>query len=188
MRIAIVAGGLLGILSRVEESMSGVSLGVSSDATWLAVAFLVGAAARGRPAPRAAASGALTLTAANAAYYAWIAATEPGTDLAAVAGSPVVWFVLGVSSGGLFGLAGHVWTATRGAPRVVAAALLGGVFIAEGIPALLGGSSTDGVGLAVGAALPVASAGTPAGRGIAAALAAALIAVALTGRLEALLP
>lgn len=188
MRIAIVAGGLLGILSRVEEATSGVSIGVSSDATWLAAAFLVGAAARGRPAPGAVASGALALTAANVAYYAWIAATEPGTDLAAVAGSPVVWFVLGVSGGGVFGLGGHVWAATRGAPRVVAAALLGGVFIAEGVPALLGGWLTDGVGLAIGAALPVASAQTPAGRVVAAALSAALIAVALTGRLEALLP
>jgi hypothetical protein len=133
-RIAVVAGAVLGVLSRIEETTDGFSAQISTNTTWLGVAFAVGVAARPRASPaRAALAGALALTAANAAYYAWIAATEPGTALAGVAGPPVV-------------------------------------------------------GLALGAALPVLSGARPRERALGAGLAAAVLALALTGRLEALMP
>ena len=178
----------VGLLSRVEETTSGLSLGISSNATWLAVAFAAGALRRRTIVPRAAAAGALALTAANASYYAWIAATEPGTELASVAGSPFVWLVLGAAGGAVFASAGHLWATQRAVVRVLAAVPLAGVCIADGITALTGGPAADAVGLAVGAALPIASAASAAQRALGAALAALLIAIALTGRLEALLP
>lgn len=64
----IVLGTLLGVLSRVEETTAGLSVGLSSDATWLAVAFAVGAVRPFVRRVRAARDGALALTAANAAY------------------------------------------------------------------------------------------------------------------------
>ena len=72
--------------------------------------------------------------------------------------------------------------------RVLASLPLAGVCIAEGITAVGGGPVTDGIGLAFGTALPVASAASARERGLGAALSAAVIAVALTGRLEALMP
>ena len=78
------SGALLSILSRLEERTPGLSAGVSSDATWVAVAFAIGSSrqsARG-----GAAGGAVTLTAANLRYYGRILTTE-STDPAAVAGS-----------------------------------------------------------------------------------------------------
>jgi len=162
----------VGLLSRVEETTSGLSLGISSNATWLAVAFAAGALRRRTIVPRAAAAGALALTAANASYYAWIAATEPGTELASVAGSPFVWLVLGAAGGAVFASAGHLWATQRAVVRVLAAVPLAGVCIADGITALTGGPAADAVGLAVGAALPIASAASAVQRTIGAALAA----------------
>ncbi len=104
--LLLVAGAVLGVASRVEEVVDGFSVGISSDAAWVLVAFAAGALARSARA--GAAAGVLVLTVANAAYYAWIVATEPGIDPAAVAGSPVRWLALGVGAGLVFGLAGRV--------------------------------------------------------------------------------
>lgn len=180
------AGLALGVLSRVEEVAAGFSAGISSNATWLAAAFLAGVAVRS--AARAAAAGAAALTAANAAYYAWIAATEPGLALDPVAGPPERWLAVGVAGGAVFGFAGRVWAAGPPLARVGAALLLGGVLVAEGISAVTGGPATDATALVLGLALPVASArGTVRRIG---ALAATLViaAVATTGALEALMP
>ncbi|MDP1849113.1 MAG: DUF6518 family protein [Solirubrobacteraceae bacterium] len=187
-RIAVVAGALLGVLSRVEETTDGLSLGVSANATWLGVAFAAGVLQRQAPPLRGAAAGALALATANLAYYAWIAATEPGVALASVAGSPLSWLALGIGGGAVFGAAGRVWTQAVGITRVLAGLPLAGVCIAEGIPAVLGGPATDGVALVVGAALPVASGRGTRERALGAALSAGVIAVALSGRLESLMP
>jgi hypothetical protein len=187
-RIAVVAGAVLGVLSRVEETTEGMSFGVSANATWLGVAFTVGVLGRRASLPRTACAGALALTAANLAYYAWIGATEPGVELASVAGSPLTWLALGAGGGAVFGVAGRVWAGAAGMTRVAASLPLAGVGIAEGIPAMLGGPVTDGVALVLGAALPVASGAGPRERALGAALSAAVLAVALTGRLEALMP
>lgn len=187
-RSALVAGALLGVLSRIEETTDGLSLGVSANSTWLAVAFVTGLAQRSSPAARAALAGALALTAANLAYYAWIATFEPGVDLAAVAGSPLRWLALGVSGGAVFAVAGWLWARGTGVRRVLASLPLAGVLVADGIPALLGGAATDAVGLALGAALPVLSGARTRERLLGGLLAAGVIAVALTGRLELLMP
>lgn len=187
-RVALIAGALLGIASRIEETTDGLSLGISANSTWLVVAFLAGVAHRGSPAARAGAAGALALTAANLAYYAWIGALEPQQELAAVAGSPLRWLALGAGGGAVFGCAGWLWARDRGAIRVLASLPVAGVLIADGIPALLGGALTDGVGVMLGAALPVLSGACRRERLAGAALAGVVVAVALTGRLEVLLP
>ena len=187
-RIAVVAGALLGVLSRVEETTEGLSFGVSANATWLGVAFAAGVFCRRAPVARAAGTGVLSLTAANLAYYAWIAATQPGLELASVAGSPPTWLALGVGGGAVFGAAGRVWAGADGMVRVLASLPLAGVCVAEGISALHGGPLADGIGLVIGAALPMASGASARERAAGAALAAAVVTVAVTGRLEALMP
>jgi len=187
-RIALVAGALPGVLSRIEETTNGLSLGISANSTWLAVAFGAGMAHRPAPGWHAARAGALALTAANLAYYAWIAMLEPGVPLAAVAGSPLRWLLLGASGGLVFAVAGRLWSRSRGRARVLASLPVAGVSIGDGIPALLGGALTDGVGLVLGAVLPVMSGTCARDRWLGGALAVGVVAIALTGRLEALLP
>lgn len=187
-RIAVVAGAVLGVLSRVEETTDGLSAGVSANATWLGVAFVVGVVQRRTSLARAAVAGVLALTAANLAYYAWIAATEPGVELASVAGSPLIWLALGVGGGAVFATTGRLWIASSATTRVLASLPLAGVCIADGIFALRGGPLTDGIALLLGALLPVASGVSARERLIGAGLSAGVIAVALTGRLEALMP
>lgn len=187
-RIALVAGAALGVLSRIEETTDGLSFGVSANATWLGLAFALGVVHRRAALPRATAAGALSLTAANLAYYAWIAATQPDIELASVAGSPLTWLALGVGGGAVFAAAGRLWTSAAGMTRVLASLPLAGVCIAEGIPAVLGGPATDGVALVLGAALPVASGASVRESVLGALMSAGVVAVALTGRLEALMP
>ena len=187
-RIALVAGALLGVLSRIEETTGGISLSISSNSTWLAVAFVAGMTHRRAAAPAGACAGALALTAANLAYYAWIAVLEPGMELAAVAGSPLRWLLLGASGGAIFAVTGRLWARSHGRARMLASLPLAGVCIADGIPALLGGALTDGVGLVLGVVLPVLSGRCVADRLLGGALAAAVVAIALTGRLEVLMP
>lgn len=68
MLIAVVAGVVLGVFSKVVDEVAPAWAG-NSLALWLLVAFLVGLPARG---PReAAVRGAASLTVANCAYYAW---------------------------------------------------------------------------------------------------------------------
>lgn len=111
-----------------------------------------------------------------------------GIELASVAGSPVAWLVLGVAGGVVLASAGRVWSATQGVVRVLASVPLAGVCIADGITAVLGGPVTDGVAMVLGVALPVLSATSPGARVLGAVLSAAVVGVALTGRLEPLLP
>ena len=95
----IAVGLVLGIASRIEERGGGISL-VSTDTVWCAVAFLAARPLRA----------VLAITAANAGYYAYVAITQPDVPLAAVAGSPLRWVVLGVATGLFFGRGRH-WTA-----------------------------------------------------------------------------
>ncbi len=187
-RLAVVAGAVLGVLSRIEETTDGLSFGVSANATWLGVAFAAGLLQRHASALRGAVAGGLALTAANLAYYAWIAATEPGVALVSVAGSPLTWLALGLGGGAVFGAAGRLWAGADGMTRVLASLPLAGVCIAEGISTLNGGPVADGIGLLLGAALPVASGACARERAAGAVLSAAVVAVAVTGRLDALMP
>jgi hypothetical protein len=183
-----VLGVTLGILSRIEETTGGFSVGISSNATWLAAAFLVGALQRGRGVGYSAAAGGLTLTIANVAYYGWIAATEPGVALTSVAGPPERWLALGTAGGACLAATGRFWVTERGGLRLLAAAPLAGVCITEGITAARGGPVGDGFALAVGVAFLVASGTTSGLRVAGGAVAAAVTAVAFTGCLEMLMP
>jgi hypothetical protein len=89
----LLAGVALGVLSRVEEVTDGLFLCISTYTTWCATAYLVGSPGRA----------VLALTTANAGYYAYVAATEPGVPLWMVAGPPVKWYLLGVAAGLGFG-------------------------------------------------------------------------------------
>jgi hypothetical protein len=105
-----------------------------------------------------------------------------------VAGSPVLWLALGVGGGAVFATAGLVWARSAGLTRVLAALPPAAVCIAEGICALRGGPVTDGGGLLLGAALPIVSGAAARDRLFGAVASAATITVALTGRLDALMP
>ena len=134
MRIAIAAGLVLGVLSRVEEVAAGLDLGISSNVTWLAVAFGCGAAASS--VEWAAPAGALALSAANTGYYAWVAATEPGRALASVAGPVERWYALGVGGGIVLGVAGALLMSRDVRLRAAAAAPLVLVAVAERVEPL----------------------------------------------------
>ena len=107
---------MLGIVSRIEEVVDGFDVGISSNVTWLITAFLVGALA-GTAYEWSGLAGAVALTAANTSYYAWIAATEPATELHAVAGPVESWYALGVTGGFVFGVAGALARLRRSPPR-----------------------------------------------------------------------
>lgn len=110
----IAIGVLLGVLSRVEETVDGFHLFISTDSTWCATAFLAGRPLRA----------VLTLTAANAGYYAYVALTQPQLPLEAVAGSPWRWVALGVAAGLFFGRRRH-WTAAVALLLVIGAEATG---------------------------------------------------------------
>lgn len=176
MTQTLLAGMLLGVLSRIEERAPGFSLGISSDAAWLTTAFLAGVLSQGSTLLTGAARGAASLTAANSAYYALIASTEPGIRLADVAGPPLVWLSLGGAGGGLMALSGHLWrTRPAGTARLASAVPLAAVCIAEGITSLRGGPLTDLPALLVGVLLLTVSArnASPATTALAAAIPAA---------------
>ncbi len=114
----IALGALLGVLSRAEERTGGVGMSlISTDTTWCALGF---ACARSWRA-------VLALTAANAAYYAYVAIDQPQVRLAAVAGPVERWVALGIVTGVVFGALGGMFR--RG--RRVAALPLAFVAISE---------------------------------------------------------
>ena len=92
---ALAAGILLGILSRVEEKSPGLDVGLSSNSAWVATAFVLGLCSRS---PRqAAALGALSLTAANLAFYGWIYVREPRARFEHAIEPAEMWLVLGLA-------------------------------------------------------------------------------------------
>ena len=184
--LLLAAGAALGVLSRIEEVAEGFSAGISSNSAWLVAAALAGLT-MAAPA-RAALMGAAVLTAANLAYYAWIVATEPGTDPAGVAGPPERWFALGGAGGAVFGALGFAWRAGGPRVRVAAALVVAGLLVADAITGVREGATGDAVGLVAGLALPIASARDAPLRILAAASVLVIAAVAWTGVFEPLLP
>ena len=132
--IAVGAGAVLGVVSRIEEVEPAFDAGVSTNFTWLGVAFLVGA--RAASLDWSALAGAVALTTANAGYYAHVLATDPGRPLDQVAGPVDRWFALGVTGGFVFGAAGALVCSTRLPVRVAAAVPLAALLVAEWIPAV----------------------------------------------------
>ena len=134
MRVALVlvAGTLLGVLSRIDE-VEPFDLHISTHPTWLAAAFVAGLVMVSSPL-RGALAGLVVLTVANGAYYVYVLVTEPGVPLESVAGSPVQWFVLGVGAGGPLGAAGALCrSGARPLVRLAALALLPVVVAADAV-------------------------------------------------------
>jgi len=105
MRIVIFAlalGCALGILSRLDE-LNGGSQQISQNATWLAVALLLGACAA--TLGSGIASAVIGLTTANVAYYLYRLLDD--TSFARVANAAPRWIVIGVLAGLVFGALGR---------------------------------------------------------------------------------
>ena len=99
---------------------------VNSGAIWVAVAFALGAFMSSDR--EAMIAGIATLVLALAAYQlaAWIAQAPMSASAFAI------WTGTALVGGPVFGLAGRRWRVDAGRPRLVAIALLGAVFVAEG--------------------------------------------------------
>ncbi len=98
----------------------------NSGAIWVTVAFAVGAVMLSDR--EAAVAGTATLLLALVGYQlaAWVANASLGGS------AFVIWSGTALVGGPVFGLAGRRWRADVGWTRVVAIALLGAVFVAEG--------------------------------------------------------
>jgi hypothetical protein len=124
--VTLVAGLLLGILSRVEELTDGFFL-ASTHATWVLAPFAAGLLCTDPR--RGAVQGAVLLTAANVGYYAFSAVAQPEVPLEAVAGSVPHWFAAGVAAGLVLGtLGGLTPRAPIAAPAPVAAVIAADAF------------------------------------------------------------
>ena len=77
----------------------------------------------------AAMAGMLTLLFAVGGYYAAAAAAGAGVSTSSL----VIWGGTAIVGGPVFGGAGHAWRSATGRVRALAAALLGAVFLAEGL-------------------------------------------------------
>lgn len=99
----------------------------NSGAVWVSVAFAV--AWRTRSDRSAALAGLLTLLAALVGYFVAAALVQAGISTSTVA----IWVGVAVVGGPVFGVAGR-WRATGSERRaMLGVALLGGVYLAEGI-------------------------------------------------------
>lgn len=117
----VLAGLLLGILSRVEETTDGLAAVVSTHATWVLVPFAAGALA-GRIGSGARA-GVVVLTAANAGYYAWMRTVAPADTVGPVAH----WILAGIGAGAAAGAVGGAARGTSRLARLAAPAAVGAV-------------------------------------------------------------
>lgn len=132
--VAVAAGAVLGAVDLVGQLSLPYPWAnlANSPAVWAAAAFAVGVWVRQGQA-RPALAGVLLLLIAVEGYY--LAATLVLDDALANLWSPatVVWLVAGVLAGLVFGPAGALWRSTRRWPATIGLALLGAVFVAEGI-------------------------------------------------------
>jgi hypothetical protein len=102
--LTLIAGLVLGVLSRIEELHGTFSATISTHATWALAPFVAGALSAS--ARSGAIRGASLLTAANAGYYAWSEIAHPGVSLESVAGSVPHWVAAGIGAGAVFGALG----------------------------------------------------------------------------------
>ena len=124
----------------------------NSGAIWLAVAFVVGS--RMASDREAAVAGAATLLFALLGYE--LAARVAGASISVT--GLVIWSGTAVVGGPVYGFAGRRWAMGAGRDRVLALALLGAVFVAEGAYTLLAIPDLARVGwveVVIGFALPV---------------------------------
>ena len=144
---------MVGALSLGGQALGGVwgRLG-NSGAVWLCAAFVVGSLLDSMR--RAALGGFLTLAGAVIGYYA---AASWFVSAGVSATSVGIWVATAAVGGPVFGAAGETWRRGTGWPRIIAAALLGGAVVGEGL--YLAGSVPDarfvvGPMAVIGLALP----------------------------------
>jgi hypothetical protein len=152
--LAAVAGLATGGLTLLGQAVLDAEWNrlANSGAIWLAVAFAVGS--RMASDREAVVAGAATLLCALVGYQ--LAARVTGASIS-VAGL-VIWSGTALVGGPVYGLAGRRWGVGAGRGRVLAVALLGAVFVAEGAYTLLAIPDLARVGwveVVVGLALPV---------------------------------
>jgi hypothetical protein len=148
-----VANGLLTLLAFGTLGAGWNTLG-NSGAIWLLVAFGVGAL---MPTAGLAIAGATASLVGSVVWFYMAAHYLIGMPISSA--GIAIWLIASVAGGPVYGLAGHWWRNGPGARHVVGLALMGGVFIAEGIFTLLHDPLLPIVGwvaVAVGATFTVA--------------------------------
>ena len=129
-----VVGLAVGVLTLVGQ---GVVPGdwnhlVNSGAVWLLFAFFAGSLVRSPG--WAACAGLETLAGTLVGYYL---ARFVAYDMSPARGTLLFWVVLALVGGPIFGLAGSWWCDRHRLKQAAGAALLGGVFLAEGADILI---------------------------------------------------
>jgi hypothetical protein len=155
--IPVVAGLLTGILTLALQAVLPEALNrlANSGAIWVTVAFAVGALATSWRS--AALAGTVSLLLAVGGYYTAAAVAGAGISTGAL----LIWGGTAIVGGPVFGAAGWAWWTRRDRLEAAAAALLGAVYLAEGVYTLLvvpamapAGIVEVVVGVVLGAALP----------------------------------
>lgn len=107
---------------------------VNSGAVWLLVAFLISAVAPSTAWAVVAGMGTLIVEVMGYFVSVWLLV---GVDIPF--GGTLFWLLVAVVAGPIFGIAGHWWRVGNKRQHVLALALMGGVFLAEGSIAMLWG-------------------------------------------------
>jgi hypothetical protein len=126
-----VANGLLTLLAFGTLGAGWNTLG-NSGAIWLLVAFGVGAL---MPSTGLAIAGATAGLVGSVVWFYVAAHYLVGMPVSSA--GIAIWLIASVTGGPAYGLAGHRWRHGPGARHVTGLALMGGVFIAEGIFTLI---------------------------------------------------
>ena len=126
-----VANGLLTLLAFGTLGAGWNTLG-NSGAVWLLVAFGVGAL---MPTVGLAIAGATASLVGSVVWFYMAAHYLVGMPVSSA--GIAIWLLASVTGGPLYGLAGYWWRIGPGARHVVGLALMGGVFIAEGVFTLI---------------------------------------------------
>jgi hypothetical protein len=152
--LVIAVGLVTGVLTLLGQAIFDGDWNrlVNSGAIWVTVAFALGAVMHSDR--EAAVAGTAALVLALVGYHLAASAAETPLGSSAL----VIWTGTAIVGGPVFGIAGRRWRADTGRPRLVAIALLGAVFVAEGaftlwaVPDLWRAGSIEVV---LGIALPV---------------------------------
>ena len=126
-----VANGLLTLLAFGTLGAGWNTLG-NSGAIWLLVAFAVGAL---MPTAGLAIAGATASLVSSVVWFYMAAHYLVGMPVSSAA--IAIWLLASIAGGPVYGLAGHWWRTGPGRRHVVGLALIGGVFIAEGVFTLI---------------------------------------------------
>ncbi|WP_375504664.1 DUF6518 family protein [uncultured Jatrophihabitans sp.] len=140
---AIAAGLLLGPLDLLAQTTLPYPWAnlANSGAVWALAAFILGATVR--PATASAVAGLVLLPIAVESYYLAGVIFRHDSTATLWDGVAVLWLVLAVIVGPLFGRAGGAVRSRRAAIRFAAAAFAGAIFLLEAL-VQLGRSHTDG--------------------------------------------